>query len=121
MAAHPQPITHHFYPRPPRGGRRVRLSCKISGLVNFYPRPPRGGRQADDLQYLRQAKISIHALREEGDPKLTDKTLDCFISIHALREEGDPDDVVVYFFGHSISIHALREEGDPVQPESKGE
>ena len=88
---------------------------------HFYPRPPRGGRQAYDLQYLRQAKISIHALREEGDPKLTDKTLDCFISIHALREEGDPDDVVVYFFGHSISIHALREEGDPVQPESKGE
>ena len=35
---------------------------------NFYPRPPRGGRlQAAELMpYLHQ--ISIHALREEGDP-----------------------------------------------------
>ena len=33
------------------------------------------------------------------------------ISIHALREEGDPkkDWIAVHF---SISIHALREEGD---------
>ena len=81
-------------------------------------------------------KISIHALREEGDC--------CFrlssfffvtISIHALREEGDqtisgqieaaeqflstPSARRATCFGkrgaHAIpiSIHALREEGDP--------
>ena len=33
--------------------------------------------------------ISIHALREEGDPIKWDNDLDPNISIHALREEGD--------------------------------
>ena len=35
--------------------------------------------------------ISIHALREEGDP-FRDRQVNGFdvISIHALREEGDP-------------------------------
>ena len=33
------------------------------------------------------------------------------ISIHALREEGDPDFFYSHTFRH-ISIHALREEGD---------
>ena len=34
------------------------------------------------------------------------------ISIHALREEGDPA-CIVAGRGRPISIHALREEGDP--------
>ena len=34
-------------------------------------------------------KISIHALREEGDHRAADLTADPSISIHALREEGD--------------------------------
>ena len=33
------------------------------------------------------------------------------ISIHALREEGDPP-LLAHFGGETISIHALREEGD---------
>ena len=33
--------------------------------------------------------ISIHALREEGDPKTQKSTTRPHISIHALREEGD--------------------------------
>ena len=33
--------------------------------------------------------ISIHALREEGDVRLTDTSNTYEISIHALREEGD--------------------------------
>ena len=58
--------------------------------------------------------ISIHALREEGDPQdYVGYKLAEFISIHALREEGD-----MMFRDHDkdrepISIHALREEGDP--------
>ena len=41
-------------------------SCRGGGR-NFYPRPPRGGRRL--LFYLPEfgGKISIHALREEGD------------------------------------------------------
>ena len=57
-------------------------------------------------------KISIHALRGEGDNQdciFDSATFD--ISIHALRGEGD-----VSFCGKkeksSISIHALRGEGD---------
>ena len=35
------------------------------------------------------------------------------ISIHALREEGDPPSVPHFGIEWYISIHALREEGDP--------
>ena len=34
---------------------------------NFYPRPPRGGRRYTTRAICRVGKISIHALREEGD------------------------------------------------------
>ena len=79
--------------------------------------------------------ISIHALREEGDPwscgrcrwrgyfyprpprggrlgRSTFQRRPCSISIHALREEGDLLRSVPSKFCR-ISIHALREEGDP--------
>ena len=35
----------HFYPRPPRGGRRDLLQASESKHLYFYPRPPRGGRR----------------------------------------------------------------------------
>ena len=79
----------YFYPRPPRGGRRLslpdlfRVVCiSIHALreegdrdqnlddpvpENFYPRPPRGGRHALAQVGAVCAEISIHALREEGD------------------------------------------------------
>ena len=59
-------------------------------------------------------KISIHALREEGDGHLVhllDGGID--ISIHALREEGDIAGASAGI-SSAISIHALREEGDSV-------
>ena len=34
----------------------------------FYPRPPRGGRRLVRGRQHRGKLISIHALREEGDP-----------------------------------------------------
>ena len=34
---------------------------------NFYPRPPRGGRRLGWLKVAQSIIISIHALREEGD------------------------------------------------------
>ena len=36
-----------------------------------------------------EQRISIHALREEGDPAFIDALAVLRISIHALREEGD--------------------------------
>ena len=35
--------------------------------VHFYPRPPRGGRRTDTYECFKRRIISIHALREEGD------------------------------------------------------
>ena len=57
----------HFYPRPPRGGRPgAGRQSWLQGY--FYPRPPRGGRRIlPDLKGTTSEKISIHALREEGD------------------------------------------------------
>ena len=60
----------------------------------------------------RQGAISIHALREEGDPE-PDPDHGCqAISIHALREEGDAKISQSATCCSMISIHALREEGD---------
>ena len=41
-----QPCTYlgHFYPRPPRGGRRALPAPGVRSMRYFYPRPPRGGR-----------------------------------------------------------------------------
>ena len=82
-------VRDNFYPRPPRGGRPGAVPLLWSCLL-FLSTPsarratqaPAGGRKAPH-------RISIHALREEGDP--LDQFLEffCWISIHALREEGD--------------------------------
>ena len=56
----------------------------------FYPRPPRGGRRVVDEATKDMTEISIHALREEGDPLVGSVAgANTAISIHALREEGD--------------------------------
>ena len=79
-------------------------------------------------------RISIHALREEGDSEGVADNPYTTISIHALREEGDrassttltisprflstpsarraTRDVPLFLRREIISIHALREEGD---------
>ena len=56
--------------------------------------------------------ISIHALREEGDPNDACAGFPDIISIHALREEGDFSHLLRRAVLDLISIHALREEGD---------
>ena len=102
--------TPNFYPRPPRGGRR-RNPAPQPREAHFYPRPPRGGRpQATPSASDRL--ISIHALREEGDPLPRLVAVSIKISIHALREEGDPLYPACGSRSSKISIHALREEGD---------
>ena len=78
-----------FYPRPPRGGRPCALSASVA-VVRFLSTP--SARRATDaaVGVAAHRGISIHALREEGDPKIYYNE-DVFgeISIHALREEGD--------------------------------
>ena len=57
---------------------------------DFNPRPPRGGRHPGIQHEIQHRRISIHALREEGDPRMSVTVLPSMkISIHALREEGD--------------------------------
>ena len=132
----------HFYPRPPRGGRRG-VECPDDGVFLFLSTP--SARRAT-LRHRGKATfcgISIHALREEGDTQTPFRPHIGGISIHALREEGDDQipleqwyqtnfyprpprggrhsPCVAFEQGRSISIHALREEGDghcqrPEQP-----
>ena len=103
----------NFYPRPPWGGRqadrswctssREFLSTPSVGRAtpdpgsssyadeDFYPRPPWGGRPVKEVVPMSAQKISIHALRGEGDCRRAgagDRRQG--ISIHALRGEGDP-------------------------------
>ena len=59
-------------------------------LLHFYPRPPRGGRPNHIAVLFERFRISIHALREEGDQNVYgESSKNVKISIHALREEGD--------------------------------
>ena len=86
----PTPWQADFYPRPPRGGRRCKQRQRVKEKKYFYPRPPRGGRQRHYRLHPATGRISIHALREEGDIMTMHETAKAAaISIHALREEGD--------------------------------
>ena len=61
------PMTYHFYPRPPGGGRQEWPPPSVYRAAHFYPRPPGGGRLHDIVQVRFFLRISIHALRVEGD------------------------------------------------------
>ena len=101
----------HFYPRPPRGGRRhsPRIAFPHS---NFYPRPPRGGRPDSDrlsaerhyfyprpprggrpcpLLFFNMRFLYFYPRPPRGGrrAKLAARGRFRTISIHALREEGD--------------------------------
>ena len=45
----------------------VGLPFHSVGRSHFYPRPPRGGRRPPEAPAASDRLISIHALREEGD------------------------------------------------------
>ena len=128
-----RPEITDFYPRPPRGGRRAALAS--STCRQLFLSTPSARRATLPLNHTDMPRlISIHALREEGDPVVAVSTtapenfyprpprggrplqdvaqyMCCQISIHALREEGDALCVEISRNIY-ISIHALREEGD---------
>ena len=77
-----------FYPRPPRGGRSEAVEMLLH-IIDFYPRPPRGGRfhedhRGDCVQLFLSTPSARRAIYLLTVPPTSIK-----ISIHALREEGD--------------------------------
>ena len=101
-----------FYPRPPRGGRPVGPAA-ATAHNHFYPRPPRGGRLAFPGLFLVLSEFLSTPSARRATPEVTYMTLEQKISIHALREEGDQAGLRRSSAPLHISIHALREEGDP--------
>ena len=105
-------LTDRFLSTP--SARRATLAYALNGseLTYFYPRPPRGGRPPAPKINARTIKISIHALREEGDEVnfagLVKATV--FLSTPSARRATDSFEGQFGLF--DISIHALREEGD---------
>ena len=110
LSHHSPSMTANFYPRPPRGGRH--LPAREENQAKIFLSTPSARRATlTSCEKSRWRKISIHALREEGDDKTSLFERFQIISIHALREEGDK--TCSTFLGlRLISIHALREEGD---------
>ena len=85
---------------------------EFSARGYFYPRPPRGGRPAMPPEQIEPVRISIHALREEGDSR-------CLALFHLPAyfyprppRGGRPLVLKLRPVVLEISIHALREEGD---------
>ena len=80
---------YYFYPRPPRGGRRLRTK-KGKKCCRFLSTPSARRATVCLAETKPGVLISIHALREEGDLSGCNyRARDLAISIHALREEGD--------------------------------
>ncbi len=109
---HQAGVGKDFYPRPPRGGR-LRKGTNMEENARFLSTPSARRATRGKTSSYRKAAISIHALREEGDPPEAPAAADRLISIHALREEGDHS-VDGAERHRDISIHALREEGDRI-------
>ena len=79
--------------------------------ANFYPRPPRGGRPSSSTPNSRTSRFLSTPSARRATTRAAYNALPWKISIHALREEGDAV-TQEYAISSSISIHALREEGD---------
>ena len=128
-------IRRNFYPRPPRGGRLLRMLLN-SALISLFLSTP-SARRATRLHTMMiiYRTISIHALREEGDVfgVVYSTGSAQFLSTPSARRATTsrlPQTYTEYIFLSTpsarratalvvadagdvpISIHALREEGD---------
>ena len=122
-----------FYPRSPRGERRLAPPvCLGNGVFlstlpargatafaplfngrhkNFYPRSPRGERQLLDVAGVGENVISIHAPREGSDLWILGRHCHAqVISIHAPREGSDPFSVR-RAFNRSLFLSTLPARG----------
>ena len=126
--------TKNFYPRPPRGGRRIYIeldgspkfisihALREEGDISdtetpippryFYPRPPRGGRRMTTTGRYWQTSVflSTPSARRATSSSLSGWMWKLFLSTPSARRAT----FCQLLFGalHPISIHALREEGD---------
>ena len=102
----------YFYPRPPRGGRRTAFSTNSSSRLFLSTPSARRATIASSCKLLPYFIISIHALREEGDPalKAAMPAAQKFLSTPSARRA--TFDGPTIYREEPISIHALREEGD---------
>ena len=98
----------------PSGWRATSSSDGKYVILDFYPRPPGGGRHEPKSPAFCTAKISIHALRVEGDSSL-------FLPRRAVSDfyprppgGGRPLPLTGQRPRRPISIHALRVEGDRI-------
>ncbi len=123
--------TSYFYPRPPRGGRpsktlrrersfrflstpsarRATWNVKLpsSGSNVLLQAAPRGGQLLAFGYYLE--RISIHALREEGDTPLWHDVSRRRWNFYPRPPRATDAPLLILGAFDSISIHALREEG----------
>ena len=100
----------HFYPRPPRGGRRVPRTRRPQP-VHFYPRPPRGGRLLVRVKVAGVLKfLSTPSARRATSYLPGTAIVDLFLSTPSARR-ATPARARLQLPAQ-ISIHALREEGD---------
>ena len=101
----------YFNPRPPRGGRH-RAVVRDHECRGFQSTPSARRATAAGCCKRSAMRISIHALREEGDSASWTQTWKlCNFNPRPPRG-GRPAKRNVEHGKHHISIHALREEGD---------
>ena len=127
-----------FYPRPPRGGRhpyfhseapsfeflstpsarRATYSISWNDARGEFLSTPSARRATCKMDFeQRNGKISIHALREEGDRLrvMSKRGTWLFLSTPSARR-ATFELLIVICYNNIISIHALREEGDRGSP-----
>ena len=99
-----------FYPRPLRGGRPDTVNAAMQPFKFLSTPSARRATREPTPRTEAMQFLSTPSARRATKPE-TDIRIDKLISIHALREEGDPfwEDCIIV---QRISIHALREEGD---------
>ena len=93
-------VSIYFYPRPPRGGRRG-ITGTSTALSEFLSTPSARRATIPPIRQQRQPErfLSTPSARRATSPIPTWRICD-HISIHALREEGDP--------GHGDKSGAVR-------------
>ena len=103
----------HQFLSTPSARRATRFSPSGQSLLtDFYPRPPRGGRRAIWVLSRLVSRISIHALREEGDA-FAERSVAMPPHFYPRPPRGGRLGVdLKAIIEPDISIHALREEGD---------
>ena len=93
--------------------RRATWPVSLICPVMLFLSTPSARRATDDaLQFICTRSISIHALREEGDPWTAKSPIFWFKFLSTPSARRATRGRVVLRLHSSISIHALREEGD---------